>query len=134
MAGVIGALILQLLYLVEPHHSTRTVSQAVVARSGPEDVVVHEGSLEYSAALPFYTGRRVVVVNGARGDLEFASRLSEARGLFLDTQGLVRLWEGSARVFFVTQRPRGQSVLAELPSHRVHELGRYGSRWLYSNR
>ncbi len=134
MAGVIGALILQLLYLVEPHHSTKTVSRAIVAQSGPGDVVVHEGSLEYSAALPFYTGRRIAVVNGVRGDLEFASRLPEARGFFLDTQGLVALWEGSARIFLVTQRPRGRSVLAELPSHQVRELGLYGSRWLYSNR
>jgi len=37
-------------------------------------------------------------------------------------------------VFLVVRRPRGQSVVAVLPAARVHELGRYGSRWLYSNR
>ncbi len=133
MAGVIAGLIVQLLHVVEPHHSAKAVSQAITAKAGPGDLVVHEGSLEYSAALPFYTGRRIVIVNGARGDLEFASRLPEARDVFLDTQGLVRVWESPARVFLVTQRPR-ESALGALPPSGVHEIGQYGSRWLYTNR
>ncbi len=131
---VIGALIVQLLQLVEPHHSARAVSSEIVARARPGDVIAHEGSLEYSAALPFYTARRIVVVNGARGDLEFASRLPDARGYFLDTPGFLQLWRGGARVFLVTQRPGERSVVAGLPSDSVHLLGRFGSRWLYSNR
>jgi len=134
MAGVIAGLIIQLLYVVEPHHSAKAVSQAIMAQAGPADLIVHEGSLEYSAALPFYTGRRIVIVNGARGDLEFAARLPEARGVFLDTQGLAHAWESPTRVFLVTQRPRERSVLAALPPSSVHEIGRYGSRWLYTNR
>ncbi len=78
-------------------------------------------------------GRRIVVVNGTRGDLDFASRLPEARGAFLDTPGFLRLWEGPARVFLVTQRAPERSVLAAAPPDSVHLLGRFGSRWLYSN-
>jgi len=37
-------------------------------------------------------------------------------------------------VFLVVRRERGASVVAALPSCGVHDLGRYGSRWLYSNR
>ncbi len=134
MAGVIAGLIVQLLHVVEPHHSAKAVSGAITATAGPGDLIVHEGSLEYSAALPFYTGRRIVIVNGARGDLDFASRLPEARDVFLDTQGLARAWESPTRVFLVTQQPRERSVLTALPPSRVHEIGQYGSRWLYSNR
>jgi len=53
--------------------------------------------------------------------------------VFIDTQELIRLWTSSRRVFLVVRRPRGQSVVAALPPARVYELGRYGSRWLYSN-
>ena len=134
LAGVIAVLIVQLLHLVEPHHSAKAVSQALVARAGAEDLIVHEGSLEYSAALPFYTGRRIVVVNGARGDLDFASRLPEGREWFLDTAGLGRVWDGPKRVFLVTQRPRERSVVAALPAGNVREIGKFGSRWLYSSR
>jgi 4-amino-4-deoxy-L-arabinose transferase-like glycosyltransferase len=133
-AVVIAVLIVQLLHVIEPHHSAAPVSAAVTAMARPHDVVAVEGSLEYSAALPFYTGRRFVVVNGQRGDLDIASRRPDARGWFLDTAGLAQRWQEGTRVFLVTQRPRDHSVVAALPAGSVHLVGRYGSRWLYSNR
>ena len=72
-------------------------------------------------------------MNGAVGYFSFASKLPEANGVFIDTRELIRLWEGTRRVFLVVRRPRGQSVVAALPAATVHELGQYGSRWLYSN-
>lgn len=131
---VIAALIVTLLYVVEPHHSAKAVSQAIVARAGAGDVVAHEGSLEYSAALPFYTGRRIVVVNGRRGDLDLASRLPEARGYFVGAGEFRGLWAADGRMFLVTQRPLGVSVATELPTESVHLIGCFGSRCLYSNR
>jgi hypothetical protein len=132
--GVIAALIVALLHVVEPHHSAKAVSQAIVARAGAGDVVAHEGSLEYSAALPFYTGHRIVVVNGTRGDLDLASRLPEASGYFVDAGGLQGLWRGDRRIFLVTQRPLAASVATDLPTESVHLVGCFGSRCLYSNR
>ena len=73
-------------------------------------------------------------MNGALNYFSIAASLPEARGLFLDTADLVRLWNGPQRVFLVVRRPRGQSVVVALPAASVHEVGRYGSRWLYSNR
>jgi dolichyl-phosphate-mannose-protein mannosyltransferase len=134
VAAVITGLIFNLLDVVEPHHSAKAVSEAIVARAATADVIVCEGSLEYSPALPFYTGRRVLLVNGAVGYFSFASRFPQADGIFIDTADLIRLWEGARRVFLVVRRPRGQSVVAALPAAAVHELGQYGSRWLYSNR
>jgi hypothetical protein len=133
VAGVITALIFHMLDVVEPHHSAKEISEAIVRQAAPADVIALEGSLEYSPALPFYTGRRVLLVNGALGYFSFASRLPEADGVFIDTKELIRLWNSSRRVFLVVRRPRGQSVVAALPPARVYELGRHGSRWLYSN-
>jgi hypothetical protein len=131
---VIIVLIVMLLRLVEPHHSAKAVSQAIRELASAGDLVAHEGSLEYSAALPFYTGRRVIVIDGVRGDLEFASRLPEASGLFLDGPTFAGTWSGARRVFLVTRREPGVGVVGRLPSESVHLLGRFGSRWLYSNR
>jgi hypothetical protein len=78
VAGVITALIFNLLDVVEPHHSAKAVSEAIVARAASADVIVCEGSLEYSPALPFYTGRRVLVVNGAVGYFSFGSAPARA--------------------------------------------------------
>jgi len=112
----------------------KETARAITAEAGPADVLVVEGTLEYSPALPFYTGRRFVMVNGALDYFSVAASLPEARGLFMSTGDLLRLWDGPQRVFLVVRRPRGQSVVAALPAARVHEIGRYGSRWLYSNR
>ncbi len=57
--GRITVLIFRLLDVVGPHHSVKEVAQAINAQAGPADVLIVEGSLEYSPALPFYTGRRV---------------------------------------------------------------------------
>jgi len=127
-------LIFRLLDVVEPVHSVKETARAITARAEPGDVLLVEGTLEYSPALPFYTGRRFAMVNGALNYFSIAASLPEADGLFMSTADLLRLWDGPQRVFLVVRRPRGQSVVAVLPAARVHEVGRYGSRWLYSNR
>lgn len=58
----------------------------------------------------------------------------EAAGVFIDTRELIRLWDGPRRMFLVVRRLPSQSVVAALPAAGVHEFGRYGSRWPYSNR
>jgi hypothetical protein len=133
-AGGIATLIVHLLQIIEPHHSARAVAAAIVERAGASDIVVHEGLLEYSAALPLYAGRRVAVVEGRRGDLEFASRLPEAKGVFFEREEFTRLWQEARPVFLVTQRSPAASVVAALPPASVHDLGLYGSRHLFSNR
>ncbi len=134
VACLITILIFRLLDVVEPMHSVKETARAITAEAGPADVLVVEGTLEYSPALPFYTGRRFAMVNGALNYFSIAASLPEARGLFMNTGDLLRLWEGPQRVFLVVRRPRGQSVVSALPAARVHEIGRFGSRWLYSNR
>ena len=134
ISGVITVLIFRLLDVVEPHHSVKEVAQAINAQAVPADVLVLEGSLAYSGALPFYTGRHVLLVNGAVDYFSISATLPEARGIFIDAGDLIRLWGEPRRVFLVARRPPGQSVVAALPAARVHELGRYGARGLYSNR
>jgi hypothetical protein len=134
ISGVITVLIFRLLDVVEPHHSVKEVAQAINAQAAPADVLVLEGSLAYGGALPFYTGRHVLLVNGAVDYFSISATLPEARGVFIDAGDLIRLWGEPRRVFLVARRPPGQSVVAALPAARVHELGRYGARGLYSNR
>ncbi|MDP6180583.1 MAG: hypothetical protein QGG48_11895, partial [Desulfatiglandales bacterium] len=44
-AGVIGALVVKLLFLIETHHSAKFVAEAMGSHLGSGDVIVHEGSL-----------------------------------------------------------------------------------------
>jgi hypothetical protein len=110
------------------------VADAIRRAASADDIVAHEGSLEYSAALPFYAGRRIVVVNGTRGDLDSASRRSEAHGWFLDDAGFRMIWHGDRRVFLVTRYAADASVIRRVADGRAVLLGRFGARALYSNR
>ena len=138
IAGVIAVLIVSLLTLVEPRHAVKPLAAAIVARAGSDDLIVYEGALDYTPSLPFYARRRILLVNGAVGYFEFASRLPESRGLFLDVPEFVRLWQGPRRVFLVIREPRARSVVTVLPRERVHEIGRptggFGALALFSNR
>jgi 4-amino-4-deoxy-L-arabinose transferase-like glycosyltransferase len=126
--------VLRLLILVEPHHSSRALAATLRERAGREALVIHEGSLEYTAALPFYLGRPVVVLDGTRGDLDMASRRPEGRGWFIGTEELRALWQGPGPVFLVTREPEDRSAVGSLPAGRRWLLGRLGGRAVYANR
>ena len=134
VAGTITLLIFRLLDVVEPHHSVKEVAQAINAQTAPADVLVLEGSLSYGGALPFYTRRRLLLVNGAVDYFAITARLPEARGVFIDTSEMQKLWQGPRRVFLVAHRPFDRGLLAALPSASVHDLGDHGGSHLYSNR
>jgi hypothetical protein len=133
VAGGVAILVFRLLFVIEPHHSAKSVAAALKQRAHQSEPIVHQGSLEYSASLPFYTGRQIHVLNGRRGDLEFGSRYPEGQGLFLDDAELARLWQGPKRLFLVTREPGQGDLFAGLSGQPVFHLGRYGSRSLYSN-
>jgi hypothetical protein len=133
VAAVVAGLVFRLVLIVEPHHSAREVALAVKAAAGPADLIVHEGPLEYSGSLPFYTGRQIHVLNGKRGDLEFGSGDPEGGKVFLDDAELAPLWEGEKRVFLISRLPGQESVRKQLSDKPVFSIGRYGSRSLYSN-
>jgi len=134
VAGTITLLIFRLLDVVEPHHSVKEVAQAINAQAAPADVLVLEGSLSYGGALPFYTRRRLLLVNGAVDYFSITARLPEARGVFVDTREMQKLWEGPRRVFLVAHRPFDRGLIAALPSASVHDLGGHGGSHLFSNR
>ena len=134
VAAVITLLILRLLAVVEPHHSVKEVAQVINARAAPDDVLVLEGSLSYGGALPFYTRRRFLLVNGAVDYFSITARLPEARGVFIDTGELQTLWEGPQRVFLVAHRPFDRGLVEALPPGTVRDLGTHGGSHLYANR
>jgi 4-amino-4-deoxy-L-arabinose transferase-like glycosyltransferase len=130
----IAILVFRLELLVESHHSSKAVAHVLLAQLKPGDVIVHEGSLEYSGGLPFYLGHRVRVLNGKRGDLDFGSRDEETKGLFLDGAEFSRLWDSGQVVFLVTRSGLRKSVVQGLPPERGILVGEFGSRSLYSNK
>jgi 4-amino-4-deoxy-L-arabinose transferase-like glycosyltransferase len=127
-------LLFRLVVILEPYHSSKLLAEALKNRAAAADLILHEDPLEYSGGLAYYTGRRIYIVNGRRGSLEFGSRYPDAKEIFLDDDGFVKLWGRDKKVFFVTRLPADRSVVRLLSHDGVVFLGQYGARRLYANR
>jgi 4-amino-4-deoxy-L-arabinose transferase-like glycosyltransferase len=116
---------------VSAHRAVRGLALEIARAAGPQDLVAHEGPLENSGALEWYSHRRPVIVDGRRSVLGFGSTVDGA-AFFWDAARLRRAWESGQRVWLVTTRARGHSVAGQLPGARLVMVA--GGRRLYVNR
>ena len=119
--------------LVASERTVAGLAAEVARRMAPGDLLVHEGPIENSGALEFYSGRRPVLLDGRRSVLGISATYPEASGGFWDAAELARAWESGRRVFLVTPRAPGQSLVAGLPAGSAHLLESRNGRWLYRN-
>ena len=136
LAGMLAFLPLSVegLAIFAKSRSVRVMTDALLLRAAPGDVVAHEGALENSASALLRLDRRVQIVNGLQSNLAFGATFPEARGTFWDGEALARAWRADRRVFLLTALPADKSVVRELPPGQAHLLLEGGSRRLYSNR
>lgn len=136
LAGMIAFLPLSAegLTLFAKSRSVRVVTDAILLRVRPGDVIVQEGGLESSASALLRLGPRVRIIGGRQSNLAFGATLPEAREVFWDEAALARAWQGDRRVFLLSSSTPERSVVRELPADRVQVLVHGGGRRLYSNR
>jgi hypothetical protein len=145
-SGRLGALVvtagmLALMPLVEAGRDLVTSGRTVAAMArevgremGPHDALVHEGPIENSGALEFYSSHRPVLLDGRQSVLGFGATFPDARGMFWDAERFRREWlQGGRRLLLVTPRSPASSAVASLPPERVRLLLHGNGRWLYDN-
>ncbi len=86
----------------------------------------------YQQGLPFYAGKRVVVV-GYKGELEFGSNQGDNSDWFIDYAAFSRKWDSPVRVFALV-RDRDMGRLTAGVKSPVNILGRKSDMVLVSNR
>jgi hypothetical protein len=109
------------------------VTEALVLRLKPGDLVLHEGPLENSGSLLLALDRPVAVVNGLQSNLGFGATFPEARDRFWDGPRLAQEWAKPGRRFLVTGVAPERSVVRTLPPGSVRLVAQGGGRWLYTN-
>jgi 4-amino-4-deoxy-L-arabinose transferase-like glycosyltransferase len=112
--------------------AVRPIALELARRAAPGELVAHEGPIENSGALEWYSGRRPVIVDGRRSVLGFGATRPEGLDVFWNRERLAEAWRGDARVWLVTGRAPEQSVAAALPGARL--VASAGGRRLYVNR
>lgn len=120
------------LQVVASARTVKPIALELAQRAGADDVIVHEGPLENSGALEWYSGRRPVILEGRRSVLGFGATRSESRDVFWDRARLAAAWTGGGRVWLVTGRAEDQSAATALPGR--HLVASAGGRRLYVNR
>jgi len=120
------------LAVVAGHRAADDIGREVGRRAAPGDIVLHEGPLENSGALEWYSGRRPDIVDGRRSVLGFGATLPGAGARFWDAERLRRAWGAERRVWVVTSRAPERSLAAALPGARL--VATAGGRWLWVDR
>lgn len=89
-------------------------------------------SFGYEQSLPFYAGKRVVVV-GDRGELEFGSRQGDQTSWFVGETDFIRLWQEKRPMVVLLKRAEFERISPRLvPPPSV--LGSKGKKMLICNR
>jgi 4-amino-4-deoxy-L-arabinose transferase-like glycosyltransferase len=121
-------------HLLAFQRTVAVMAQELGREMGPRDVLVHEGPIENSGALEFYSGRRPALLDSHQSVLGFGATFPDARGVFWDAARFRREWlYGGRRLLLVTPRSPALSVAASLPPERVRILLHDNGRWLYDN-
>ena len=95
-------------------------------------LLAHEGAIENSGALEFYSGRRPVLVDARRSVLGIGATFPDAAGTFWTADELASAWLSGRAILLVTSREPRRSVVSTLPPRRVRLLRAENGRWLYA--
>ena len=112
--------------------AAKPIALELARRAGPDDVVVHEGPIENSGALEWYSGRRPVILDGERSVLGFGATLPQGHDAFVDRAWLDGAWRSARRVWLVTGRAEDRSAVTTLVGARL--VASASGRRLYVNR
>ena len=120
------------LQVVAGARTVKPIALELARQASAADVIVHEGPIENSGALEWYSGRRPIILDGRRSVLGFGASRPEGSDAFWDRERLATAWSDGRRVWLVTGRAEDHSVVTALPGRRL--IASAGGRRLYVNR
>ena len=120
--------------LVASARAVTSLATEVRSLTASGALLAHEGPIENSGALEFYSGRRPVLVDARRSVLGMGATFPDAADGFWTAEQLGAAWLSGRPIVLVTTRDPRRSLVAELPPERVQLLRAENGRWLYSSR
>jgi len=100
------------------------LAQAIAQVWQPGDRVVLDGEYSNGSSINFYLQQPVLMLNGRVNNLWYGSLYADAPNRFVDDGGMIALWRGTGRVFFVTHNAeRTQQWLQRFGGSRLASSG-----------
>src|SRR5262249_27943058 len=101
---------------------------------GANDVVAIYGGFDSCSGVAFFTGRRLLILDGRYNNLEPGSYYPDAPHVFFTDAEFLSLWRSSQRVFLFLPGEKREEVDRHLPSQGAFLLAESGGKAAYSNR
>jgi hypothetical protein len=102
---------------LENYKSVKNLSLTLRGILRPGDALAQYGT--FRPGLPFYTGRRTILVDMV-GELKFgADRAADRADYFLGDREFLRLWNSSRRVLCLFNRDAMPLIKEKFPDHRL---------------
>lgn len=109
-------------------------SQRPPSTSRPNAKIIFNGEYETGSSIAFYTNEQVLLLNGRVTGMAFGSTYPDAPKIFLESEDVRRLWQGSDRVFFFTEDSKKDKALGVVEGLPVYSLADRGGKSVLMNR
>jgi hypothetical protein len=116
----------------EPVLGSKTLAMAIESKFQPGDAIVCDGEYANASSVNFYTGQRLLILNGRINGLWYGSLFQDAPPIFLDDDRFGNLWKSSRRVYFIARSEERKAYLEKFGA--AFELVRSGGKFVYTNR
>jgi len=118
----------------DPVLSSQGLADQIRKRWEPNAKIVFNGEYETGSSIAFYTNEQILLLNGRVTGMAFGSTYPDAPKIFLETEDVRRLWQGSDRVFFFTEDSKKGRALKVIEGLPVYPLADRGGKSVLMNR
>jgi len=115
-----------------PILGSKQFAVAIGKQLQPGERIVYDGEYANASSVRFYTGQRILVLNGRINGLWYGSLFPDCPDIFLDDARFDQLWAGPDRIYFITHDENKRESLAIYAP--VYLLTEAGGRYVFTNR
>lgn len=120
------------LVVFDPLLSSRPLAEAI--RKAPEGELILDGHYYPFSSVPFYLNRQVLLLNGARVNLEYGAAAPDAPPVFLDDSKFKELWLTAKRCYIVADGSAVPRFEALVGREQIYLLAHSAGKVVLTNR
>jgi 4-amino-4-deoxy-L-arabinose transferase-like glycosyltransferase len=119
------------LVVFDPYLSSRPLAEALLR--APKGELVINGAYYAFSSVFFYSGRKALLWNGRRDNLEYGSYAPDSPPVFIDDRQFQSLWNSPDRYFVLSDGDGKPHLQHSVEGSRLFLVAESGGKTLYSN-